>query len=63
LPAQISVNGDTSLFIENAYKKFYNRNPNEFEKYTWLQMIRGDANITPATVYFSMMTSDEYRFY
>jgi hypothetical protein len=63
VPSQLNVNGDTAAFIVNAYKKFYNRQPNELEKYKWMQMIRNDANINPSTVYFAMMTSDEYRFY
>ena len=63
LPLSVAVNGDTTLFITNTYKKFYNRNPNEFEKFKWLEMIRTDVSMTPATIYFAMMTSDEYRFY
>src|SRR5687768_17590499 len=47
LPAQVSVNGDTAKFITDCYKKFYNRQPDEFEKFRWLQLIRSDANITP----------------
>lgn len=63
LPPSVSVNGDTSQFIVNTYRKFYNRNPNEFEKYKWTEMIRSNVSITPATIYFTFMTSDEYRFY
>ncbi len=63
VPSTVTVNGDTTLFIVNAYKKFYNRNPNEMEKYKWLELIRTDNSITPVTIYFAMMTSDEYRFY
>ena len=63
IPTSVSVNGDTLQFVINTYKKFYNRNPNEFEKYKWLQMIRSDAGVSAATMYFAMMTSDEYRFY
>lgn len=63
IPPQVSVNGDTVLFITNTYKKLFNRQPNEFEKQRWKQMIQDDASVTPATIYFSMMTSDEYRFY
>ena len=63
IPSQISVNGDTTQFIINAYKKFFNRNPNEFEKQHWKELIKSDLNIKPITFYFAMMTSDEYRFY
>lgn len=63
IPHAVSVNGDTMVFIENTYKKLYNRNPNEFEKFKWIDIIRNDNSITPVTIYFAMMTSDEYRFY
>ncbi len=63
VPTQPSVGGDTALFITNCYRKFYNRDANEFEKYHWLELIRSNSAVTPATIYFAMMTSDEYRFY
>ncbi len=63
IPAVPSVNGDTLLFISDSYKKFFNRNPTEFEKYQWQQLIRNEAGINPVTIYYSLMTSDEYRFY
>ena len=63
IPALPSVNGDTIQFIINSYKKFYNRNPTSVEKEFWKNTIRSDASATPLTIYFAMMTSDEYRFY
>lgn len=63
IPPLPSLNGDTALFIANSYKKFYNREPNEFEKHYWKDLIRTNATITPVTIYYAMMTSDEYRFY
>jgi hypothetical protein len=63
LPSTPSVNGDTTLFIDNCYKKFYNREPDEFEKYYWITLLRNDYSVSPGTVYYALMTSDEYRFY
>lgn len=63
IPAGIAVGGDTVLFINNSYKKLFNRDASEFEKYTWLQHIRNNPSITPLLVYYVLMTSDEYRFY
>lgn len=63
IPALPSVSGDTTLFIVNTYKKFFNREPNEFEKHQWMNLIRTNTNVSPVTIYFAMMTSDEYRFY
>jgi len=63
LPATPSVNGDTMLFVNNSYKKFFNREATEFEKYQWLGLIRSSTSAGSLTVYYSLMTSDEYRFY
>jgi len=63
IPATPVVNGDTTQFIINCYKKFYNREPSEIEKYFWLGQIKTNASATPSAIYFAMMTSDEYRFY
>jgi hypothetical protein len=63
LPSTPAVNGDTTLFITNAYKKFFNREPNEFEKFKWRELISTNTSVTPMTIYFALMTSDEYRFY
>ena len=63
IPASVSVNNDTLLFITNTYKKLYNRNPNEFEKtYIW-ELIRENQQLTPKIIYYSLMTADEYRYY
>ena len=63
IPQFSTVNNDTTLFIVNSYKKFYNREPNEFEKHYWKELIRSHSEITPSTIYYALMTSDEYRFY
>jgi hypothetical protein len=63
IPSSLSINGDTVLFVINTYKKFYNREPNELEKHYWKELIRTTSGVTPTTVYYAMMTSDEYRFY
>ena len=63
LPSAISVNGDTALFIVNTYKKFFNRVPDEFEIYYYKGLIRSNAGIDSRIIYYSMMTSDEYRYY
>ena len=57
-----SVNGDTLLFISNTYKKLYNRDASAIEKYYFRESIRA-GDITPVLMYYSLMTSDEYRYY
>lgn len=50
-------------FVEGAYLRFYNRKPNEFEAWKMKDLIEKNSNITAKMIYYSMMTSEEYRFY
>ena len=63
IPSTSQMNADVPLFIVNTYKKFYNREPNEFELWQFTNLISNDANITPELVYYAFMTSNEYRYY
>jgi len=50
-------------FVTSTYKKIFNRNPDEYELWFVTDLILQDANITAEHVYFSLMTSNEYRHY
>ena len=50
-------------FVTDAYKKLYNRNPDEYELWFVADMITKDNNLTAELVYYSLMTSNEYRYY
>jgi hypothetical protein len=63
VPTNQTMRNDVPLFVTNSYKKFFNRAPNEFEKYYLKNMIQNDTNITPEMLYHSFMTSNEYRYY
>ncbi|MEZ5174482.1 MAG: hypothetical protein R2850_13500 [Bacteroidia bacterium] len=63
LPSNQNMRNDIPLFVNNAYLKLYNREPNELEAYTLGQSISDDTDLTPELIYYSMMTSDEYRYY
>ncbi len=56
------MNGETMLFITNTYKKLYNREPNEFEKFKWQALVRNNTAVTPTTIYFALMTSDPSNY-
>ncbi|CAN5596861.1 hypothetical protein BH11BAC2_BH11BAC2_05190 [soil metagenome] len=62
-PTVPAVNGDTGVFISNTYKKFYNREANAFEVYYLKEQIRLNIAMNPLTIYYALMTSDEYRYY
>ena len=63
IPTQASMMSDVPAFVQATYRKFYNRDPNEFEKWQVVNYINTTSNITPELVYYSFMTSDEYRYY
>lgn len=58
-----AMRADIPAFIEGAYLRFYNRKPNEFEAWKMKDMIEKNADVTPVMVYYSLMTSEEYRYY
>lgn len=63
IPSKSSMNSGLDAFITNSYKKFYNRLPNEMELWSLKNIIASDTTITPQQVYYSFLTSNEYRFY
>jgi len=63
IPTQSTMTADVNAFVQATYRKFYNRDPNEFEKWQIVNYINTTSSITPELVYYSFMTSDEYRYY
>jgi len=63
IPTTVAMNTDVNLFVIATYKKFYNREPNEFELWQLSNLIQNDVNTTPELVYYAFMTSNEYRYY
>tara|TARA_B100001250_G_scaffold176311_1_gene151525 strand:- start:1132 stop:1614 length:483 start_codon:yes stop_codon:yes gene_type:complete len=50
-------------FVQNVYTKLYNRSPDEYELWFISNMIINDSELTSELIYFSLMTSNEYRYY
>lgn len=63
LPTTVDMRNDIPLFVTKSYNKFFNRNPNDFEENYLENFIQNDTTITPAMLYYSFMTSNEYRYY
>ncbi len=63
IPTQAQMNADVDSFVKATYRKFYNRDANEFEKWQVVNYIKNNSSVTPELVYYSFMTSDEYRYY
>jgi hypothetical protein len=58
-----AMRADIAAFVEGVYLRFYNRKPNEFEAWKMKDFIEKSTTLTPNMIYYSMMTSEEYRFY
>mgnify|MGYP003686058821 CR=1 FL=1 len=63
LPTDAAMRGDVTTFVKDCYKKFFVRQPTAFEAWFVADLINKDASISPDLVYYSFMTSAEYRFY
>lgn len=62
IPSKVQMLNDVPAFISNTYTKFYQRPPTEMEKYKAVQLINNSPTLTPTLVYYSFLTSDEYKF-
>ena len=51
------------IFVADTYKKLFNRNPDEYELWFIADMIQRDSAVTAELIYFSLMSSNEYRYY
>lgn len=63
LPSDSTMRADIPGFITSTYLRLYNREPNELEQWTLRQKIENSPALSPITVYYAMMTADEYRYY
>ncbi len=63
LPTDAAMRADLPAFVEQTYLRFYNRKPNEFERWKMKDIIEKNAEITPKMIYYTMMTGNEYRYY
>ncbi len=59
LPA--TIGSDVKGFIMEAYKKVYNRMPNEYEVFYLQDLILKNPAMTAELFYYALMTSNEYR--
>ena len=50
-------------FVTDTYKKLFNRLPDEYELWFVADMIKDDVELNAELIYFSLMSSIEYRYY
>lgn len=58
-----AMRADVATFVDVTYLRFFNRKPTEFEVWKLKDLIEKNADISPRMVYYSLMTSDEYRYF
>jgi hypothetical protein len=63
IPSNSEMRANINQFLLDTYQKFFNRYPNEFELWHMNKLIDENSDITPELVYYSIMTSNEYRYY
>jgi len=63
IPTDDEMRDNIEQFVVDTYLKFYLRQPDEYEKYYFINLISQDASITPEMVYASFAQSNEYLFY
>lgn len=63
IPDRDAIELNIDSFTVATYKKFYHRNPNELEIWNIRNLIQSDTTVKPDMIYYSIMTSDEYKFY
>jgi hypothetical protein len=63
MPTDTQMRNDLEDFVKTTYQKFYHREPSPFEAFKLKQMIENDASLKPSMLYYSFLTSDEYRYF
>lgn len=63
VPTNAQMRADVDAFINDTYKKFFIRDPGEYERWYLHKFITEDPEVTPVMVYYAFLTSDEYRYY
>jgi hypothetical protein len=63
IPSDATMRANIPLFVDETIVKFFNRNPDAFEKYFISNIIQTNSDISPTMVYYACLTSDEYRYY
>ena len=64
MPDRVTMMADLPTCINQTYIRFYNRQPTAQELWKMQNLIlQPGSNINPKMIYYSMLTSTEYRYY
>ena len=63
VPGVQEMKADVPAFIRETYRRFYVREPGEYELWYFENLIATDDSITPEIIFYAFLTSDEYRYF
>lgn len=63
LPTADEIAADPTGFITRTYKRFFLRDPSDFELAFWESQLAEYQTLTVEDIYYVFMTSTEYKFY
>jgi len=63
IPVENDMRANPADFVENVYKKLLVRKPTPQEEWFLTNQIEKEQDLTPMDIYYSILTSDEYRYY
>ena len=63
IPNDSILRQDPENFIKNTYNVFLTRNPSEAEVWYIRDLIQSNSNLTAKEIYYSFITSEEYKYY
>ena len=61
VPSNDEMRKDIPVFVSNCYKQFFGRNPTGQEAWFIENKIKENLDLTPDVIYYSFLTSNEYR--
>ena len=61
VPTDVVMRTDVSGFVKTCYNQFYGREPSGQEAWFLKKTIEENSGFTPDVIYYSFLTSNEYR--
>jgi hypothetical protein len=61
VPSDNDMRADIGLFVKSCYNQFYGREPSGQETWFLQNLIEDNTGLTPDVIYYSFLTSNEYR--
>ncbi len=61
IPTSTAMKADVPSFVKNCYNQFYGREPSGQEQWFNEKLINENSGLTPDVIYYTFLTSNEYR--